>query len=96
MKSLNEAPRDLQPALNNNELFIQMDIINILAPLTLLMVFVAILGYIWAVHSGQFDDCDTPAVRALFDGEKLRIDRFTGTKSQHKSEEKKEDDGRTI
>lgn len=44
-----------------------MDIIFILLPLTLLLVIIAMFGFVWAVKRGQFEDVETPAVRILFD-----------------------------
>jgi cbb3-type cytochrome oxidase maturation protein len=46
-----------------------MEIVYILVPLSLMLVALAVVGYIWAVKSGQFDDCDTPQLRMLFDEE---------------------------
>ncbi len=46
-----------------------MDIVFALLPLSLVLVVIAIAGYIWAVRSGQFDDLDTPSVRLLLDEE---------------------------
>ncbi|NNF66193.1 MAG: cbb3-type cytochrome oxidase assembly protein CcoS [Gammaproteobacteria bacterium] len=44
-----------------------MSIIFILIPLGLLLLAIAIGAFFWAVHSGQFDDLDTPAKRILDD-----------------------------
>ena len=44
-----------------------MEIIYVLVPITLLLVLLAVLGYIWAVRTGQFDDCDTPPLRMLME-----------------------------
>lgn len=51
-----------------------MSVIYILIPLALVIVGVAIGAYSWAARRGQFDDLDTPAVRALHDddGEQAR------------------------
>ncbi|HQH28211.1 MAG TPA: cbb3-type cytochrome oxidase assembly protein CcoS [Oligoflexia bacterium] len=46
-----------------------MGIISILIILSLFLVSLAVIGYIWAVGSGQFDDCDTPPLRMLTDDE---------------------------
>ena len=44
-----------------------MDILPLLIGISI-VVAVAIAGlFLWAVHSGQFDDLDTPAVRILAD-----------------------------
>jgi cbb3-type cytochrome oxidase maturation protein len=44
-----------------------MEIIFLLLPLSLLLAFAAIVAYVWASRSGQFDDLETPAQRMLFD-----------------------------
>ena len=44
-----------------------MSVMYLILPLALLVVFVAILGFVWAARRGQFDDLDTPAMRALHD-----------------------------
>lgn len=44
-----------------------MDVLFILIPLALLLVGAALIGFIWAVNSGQFDDTTGPAVRLLLD-----------------------------
>ena len=38
-------------------------------PLALLLAAAAVVVFIWATRSGQFDDLETPAVRVLFDEE---------------------------
>jgi len=44
-----------------------VNIIYLLLPLALLMVFVFVLLYLWAVRRDQFDDLETPARRMLLD-----------------------------
>ena len=44
-----------------------MEIIYLLIPVTLLLAGGALALFLWAVHSGQFDDLDTPPVRMLLD-----------------------------
>ena len=53
-----------------------MSVMYLILPLALLVVFVAVLGFVWAARRGQFDDLDTPAMRALHDevGEKKKPD----------------------
>lgn len=46
-----------------------MSIIFIVLPLALLVVLAAVIAYVWAARSGQFDDTTTPAVRVLLDDE---------------------------
>lgn len=44
-----------------------MSVIYIVLPLAILMAGVALAAFFWAVHRGQFDDLDTPPMRAVFD-----------------------------
>jgi len=44
-----------------------VSVLQIVVPLALLVVGMAVLAFAWAVRKGQFDDLTTPAVRALFD-----------------------------
>lgn len=44
-----------------------MDVIYLLLPLALGFVLAGVSLFALAVRSGQFDDLDTPARRALFD-----------------------------
>ena len=44
-----------------------MTIVYILVPASLVLALVALLGYMWCVGSGQFEDLDTPPRRMLND-----------------------------
>ncbi|MHB8897754.1 MAG: cbb3-type cytochrome oxidase assembly protein CcoS [Thermoguttaceae bacterium] len=44
-----------------------MSVVYILLPVAVVLAIVAVSGFIWAVRRGQFDDLDTPPVRALHD-----------------------------
>ena len=44
-----------------------MDIVFVLLPASLLLALLGIGAFIWATRSGQFDDCDTPPLRMLND-----------------------------
>jgi cbb3-type cytochrome oxidase maturation protein len=46
-----------------------MSMLYIVLPLALCIVGVALIGYLWAVRSGQMDDLDTPGVRVILDDE---------------------------
>jgi cbb3-type cytochrome oxidase maturation protein len=46
-----------------------MSVLYIVVPLALVVVGAAVGAFLWAARRGQFDDLDTPAVRALFDDE---------------------------
>jgi len=44
-----------------------LNILFLLIPASLVLACVALLLFIWAIRSGQFDDLETPAIRMLFD-----------------------------
>ena len=44
-----------------------MSVIFIVLPLALVIVAVAVGAFVWATKRGQFDDLETPAIRAVHD-----------------------------
>lgn len=44
-----------------------MSIIFLILPITLLLSLGAVAAFAWATRGGQFDDLQTPAIRALHD-----------------------------
>jgi cbb3-type cytochrome oxidase maturation protein len=42
-----------------------MSIIYIVLPMAVVLAACAVLAFIWAAKGGQFDDLDTPPIRAL-------------------------------
>lgn len=42
-----------------------MSIVFLLLPASLFLAFIALVAYLWATKSGQFDDLDTPSLRIL-------------------------------
>lgn len=44
-----------------------MTIIFLILPITLLLSLSAVAAFAWATRGGQFDDLQTPALRALHD-----------------------------
>lgn len=44
-----------------------MKVLYVVLPLALLIVFAAVVAFVWAARRGQFDDLETPAMRALHD-----------------------------
>lgn len=46
-----------------------MSVLFVVVPLALVIVAVALAGYLWAVRSGQMDDLETPGVRVIRDDE---------------------------
>jgi cbb3-type cytochrome oxidase maturation protein len=51
-----------------------MSVIFVLLPLALLLAAVAVLAFVWATRSGQFDDLETPALRILHEDDAPRGD----------------------
>ncbi|MFN8586376.1 MAG: cbb3-type cytochrome oxidase assembly protein CcoS [Candidatus Eisenbacteria bacterium] len=49
-----------------------MTVIYIVLPLALIVVAAAVIAYVWAARSGQFDDTTTPAIRPLIDDDETR------------------------
>lgn len=44
-----------------------MTVIFLVLPLALLIVAAAVAAFVWATQRGQFDDLETPAIRAVQD-----------------------------
>ena len=44
-----------------------MNVLYLILPLALLVVFIAVAAFVWAARKGQFDALETPAMRALLD-----------------------------
>ncbi len=44
-----------------------MSVLFLLVPLAMIFAVFAVVLFIWAVRSGQYDDLETPAVRILFE-----------------------------
>jgi cbb3-type cytochrome oxidase maturation protein len=46
-----------------------MSVMFVLLPASLLFALVAVVVFVWAARSGQFDDLETPALRVLGEDE---------------------------
>lgn len=46
-----------------------MEVLYVIVPLAVAFAGAAVLAYVWAVRSGQFDDMKTPAHRVLTEDE---------------------------
>ena len=57
-----------------------MSVIVILICFSLLVASIFLVGFIWAVKSGQYEDRYTPSVRILFDDEKVKTSDLKGKK----------------
>lgn len=55
-----------------------MSVLYIVLPIALVLVGVAVFAFVWAARKGQFDDLETPAIRALHEDPKP----VQGVKSQ--------------
>ncbi len=49
-----------------------MSVIYVVLPIAMLLLAGAIAAYAWAARKGQFDDLETPAMRALHDDDGTR------------------------
>ncbi|UCE89635.1 MAG: cbb3-type cytochrome oxidase assembly protein CcoS [Pseudomonadota bacterium] len=50
-----------------------MEILYMLIPLAVLVMAIALVGLVWAIRSGQFEDLEGPAHRILMDDDDPRI-----------------------
>ncbi len=48
-----------------------MSVLFIALPVAILIAFLFVLAFVWALKEGQYDDLSTPSVRMLFDDESL-------------------------
>ncbi|GGX62107.1 cbb3-type cytochrome oxidase assembly protein CcoS [Saccharospirillum salsuginis] len=64
-----------------------MDILLLLLPVSLFLLAVGGGLFWWTVHSGQYDDLDSPAQRILFDDDEDMIPKDT----QHGQDRSDED-----
>jgi len=48
-----------------------MEILFLLIPISLILISVVIGIFLWAIHSGQFDDLERPAYEILMDNDNL-------------------------
>jgi cbb3-type cytochrome oxidase maturation protein len=52
-----------------------VSILLLLIPLAILLGGSALIGFLFAARGGQFDDLETPALRALIDETERNLDR---------------------
>ncbi len=65
-----------------------MSVIVILVIVGVIVAGLFLLGFIWAVKSGQYDDMYSPSVRVLFDDATEAISEVDENNSPTKSKEK--------
>lgn len=66
-----------------------MDILYLLIPLAVIIMIIAVVAFMWAVKSGQYEDLEGPAHRILMDDDDPRIPRAG---DQHQRSEDLKDD----
>jgi len=66
-----------------------MSVILIMIPAALILAGLGVLAFILAAKSGQFDDLDTPALRAVFDDDDQPISKSTQSVNEDDLEEPK-------
>jgi cbb3-type cytochrome oxidase maturation protein len=59
-----------------------VEILVLLIPLSVVLVFLIGAGFWWCVQSGQFDDLEGPAYRILADDDSAREDVGTGQRGR--------------
>ncbi len=52
-----------------------MEILYLLIPLSVVLVFVIGAAFWWSLKSGQYDDLEGPGHRVLMDNDKVRPDK---------------------
>jgi cbb3-type cytochrome oxidase maturation protein len=57
-------------AATNAGTIMGLEVLYLLIPVSLALALAALALFIWAIHSGQFDDLETPAIRILNDEER--------------------------
>lgn len=55
-----------------------MNILLALIPISVVLLVLAVLFFLWAVRSGQFDDLDTPPLDVLRDDPPAQEDKDAG------------------
>lgn len=58
-----------------------MSVLFITMAFSLVIALIFLIGFIWSIKSGQFDDTDGPAVRMLLDN-KLKKSQRTNSNKQ--------------
>jgi len=55
-----------------------MEILFLLIPISLILIGLIILAFLWAINSGQFDDLEGPAHEILMDNDNLPSSKDNG------------------
>ena len=51
-----------------------MSVLYLVVPLAILLAGAAVLAFLWAAKRGQFDDLNTPAIRAIHDDVEKKLE----------------------
>jgi cbb3-type cytochrome oxidase maturation protein len=51
-----------------------VEVLYLLIPLSVVLVFAIAFGFWWSVRSGQFDDLEGPGFRILMDDDKPQVE----------------------
>jgi cbb3-type cytochrome oxidase maturation protein len=73
-----------------------MTVIILLAIIGIIVAGSFLLGFIWAVRNGQYDDMYSPSVRILFDESKKKDSTSVITSDEEKTEENKIDQNHSL
>lgn len=61
-----------------------MDILYLLIPISIVLVFLIGAGFWWSLRSGQFDDLDGPGYRILMDDDRVTQTEVGATEDKQK------------
>jgi cbb3-type cytochrome oxidase maturation protein len=59
-----------------------MEILYLLVPLSVVIVFLIAIAFWWSLRSGQFDDLEGPGYRILMDDDKARQNAATAARQE--------------
>ncbi|MCP4935467.1 MAG: cbb3-type cytochrome oxidase assembly protein CcoS [bacterium] len=72
-----------------------MDFVYVLLPLALLLGFIALMAFMWTLKSGQYDDLDGAAWRAIMDDDQELNPNFQQPANEENSPQDPVDKGET-
>lgn len=63
-----------------------MEVLYLLIPVSVVLVFAIALGFWWSVRSGQFDDLEGPGFRILMDDDRPTTEVAPEARAEKKGE----------
>lgn len=72
-----------------------MQVLYVLVPLSVMLVAIGVVFFVWAAKTGQFDDLEGPAHRILFDEDEDRIPEEARIKGSETADDTTGDDAGT-